>query len=68
MDFRAGPAPVSGKVVTAMSRIAVFGATGIHGGLVVQRFLAQGDEVVALGALDHCRVGYPLFSGAGLIR
>jgi uncharacterized protein YbjT (DUF2867 family) len=31
-----------------MSRIAVFGATGLTGGLVVRRALAQGHEVVAL--------------------
>jgi uncharacterized protein YbjT (DUF2867 family) len=30
-----------------MSRIAVFGATGLTGGLVVERALAQGHEVVA---------------------
>lgn len=34
--------------MTAMSRIAVFGATGLTGGLVVRRALAQGHEVVAL--------------------
>ncbi|MBN8490217.1 MAG: NAD(P)H-binding protein [Burkholderiales bacterium] len=31
-----------------MSRIAVFGATGLTGGLVVEQALAQGHEVVAL--------------------
>lgn len=31
-----------------MSRIAVFGATGLTGGLVVKQALAQGHEVVAL--------------------
>lgn len=31
-----------------MSRIAVFGATGLTGGLVIERALAQGHEVVAL--------------------
>lgn len=31
-----------------MSRLAVFGATGLTGGLVVQQALAQGHEVVAL--------------------
>ena len=34
--------------MTAMSRIAVFGATGLTGGLVVQQALAQGHAVVAL--------------------
>ncbi len=31
-----------------MVKLAVFGATGLTGGLVVQRALAQGDEVIAL--------------------
>jgi len=31
-----------------MSRIAVFGATGLTGGLVVRQALAQGHEVIAL--------------------
>lgn len=31
-----------------MSRIAVFGATGLTGGLVVKHALDQGHEVVAL--------------------
>ena len=48
MDIRAGPAPVSGKVVKATFTIAVFGATGVTGGLVFQRGLAHGDEGVAL--------------------
>ncbi len=34
-------------MVAAMSPIAVFGATGLTGRLVVQRVLAQGVEVVA---------------------
>jgi uncharacterized protein YbjT (DUF2867 family) len=38
-----------------MSRIAVFGATGLTGGLVVRQALAQGHEVVAL-ARDPGRV------------
>lgn len=38
-----------------MSRIAVFGATGLTGGLVVRRALAQGHEVVAL-VRDPARV------------
>lgn len=38
-----------------MSRIAVFGATGLTGGLVVRRALAQGHEVVAL-VRDPCSV------------
>ena len=43
-----------------MSRIAVFGATGWTGGLVVQRGLAQGHEVSAL-VRDPARVtlGHP---------
>lgn len=35
-------------MVTAISRLAVFGATGMTGGLVVQQALAQGHEVVVL--------------------
>ncbi len=34
--------------MTAISRLAVFGATGMTGGLVVQQALAQGHEVVVL--------------------
>jgi nucleoside-diphosphate-sugar epimerase len=48
MDLRAGPAPGGEAVVTAMSRLAVFGATGLTGGLVVQQALAQGHTVSAL--------------------
>jgi uncharacterized protein YbjT (DUF2867 family) len=42
-------------VVAAMSRIAVFGATGFTGRLVVEQALALGDEVVAL-VRDPCRI------------
>jgi toxin HigB-1 len=35
-------------VVNAVAKLAVFGAAGLTGGLVVQRALAQGEEVLAL--------------------
>lgn len=41
--------------MTAMSRIAVFGATGLTGGLVVRQALAHGHEVAAL-VRDPARV------------
>ena len=41
--------------MTVMSRITVFGATGLTGGLVVRRALAQGHEVAAL-VRDPARV------------
>ena len=52
----------------AMSRIAVFGATGLTGGLVVKHALDQGHEVVALvrdpGKLALCHPSLNVIGGS----
>jgi len=54
MDLQAGSASIRGKVVAAMSRIAVFGATGLTGGLVVRQALAQGRGA-AMARIESAR-------------